>query len=513
VIRAAIYARVSTDEQAERYGLSSQVHDLRALAARKGYTVPAGAEFLDDGYSGAELDRPALGRLRDVVRAKAIDVVLIHDPDRLSRRLPHQLLLLDEFDRRGCRVEFVTTPREDTPEGRLLLNVKGIISEYEREKIRERTQRGKREKARRGLIVASYPYGYRPDPEAPGRLVVHEAEGEIVRLIYRLLVDEQRSTRAIVVELRRLGIQPARGRRWGPTSVRRILGSDRYTGRAYYNRDEVVENPKTGRKTRRAQRPASEWIAVPIPPIVTPERYAAAQAQLQRNREAQVGRPARFVYLLRGLLRCGACGTRYVGVPSHGRRYYRCLGRNRILSHGTCRSPWLSADIAEASVWGAMTDVLRDPATLLRKLEGYATRQGVRDVELRSGVEHLRRQLAEAERQERRLLDLYLEEALRTDALRERLQGLASRREGLRERLARAEAQATAHGALEARHDAIKRWCVQARRGIDRLNDKGRQQLLATLVDEITVLPDRSLEIHGLLPGRTTADTKLLQPA
>jgi site-specific DNA recombinase len=512
-MRAAVYARVSTDEQAEKYGLTSQVHDLRALATRKTYTVPDGAEFLDDGYSGADLNRPALARLREAVRAKAVDVVLIHDPDRLSRRLPHQLLLLEEFERAGARVEFVTTPREDTPEGRLLLNVKGIIAEYEREKIRERTQRGKREKARRGLVVASFPYGYRLDPAAPGRLVVHEAEAEVVRLIYALLIDEQRSTRAIVAELRRLGIAPARRGRWGPTQVRRILGSDRYTGRAYYNRDESIENPKTGRRTRRAQRPASEWISVPIPAIVTPARFAAAQVQLQRNREAQVGRPARFTYLLRGLLRCDLCGNRYVGVPSHGRRYYRCFGRNRILSHGTCRSPWLSADTAEASVWGAITDVLRDPATLLRKLVGYTTRRGVRDVELRSGVEHLRRLMADVDRQEHRLLDLYLDETLRTDALRGRLGELARRREGLRERLARAEAQATAHGALEARQGAITRWCAQACRGIDRLDDKGRQRLLAALVDEIRVLPDRSLEIHGLLPGRTTADTKLLQPA
>jgi hypothetical protein len=136
-------------------------------------------------------------------------------------------------------------------------------------------------------------------------------------------------------------------------------------------------------------------------------------------------------------------------------------------------------------------------------------------VSLLLSEEHLRRLLAEVDRQEHRLLDLYLDEALRTDALRGRVEELACRREGLRERLAHSEAQATAHGAMEARQDAITRWCAQARRGVGRLDDKGRQRLLATLVDEIRVLPDRSLEIHGLLPGRAIADTdtKLLQPA
>lgn len=512
-MRAALYARVSTDEQAEKYGLPSQLRDLRALAERKGYAVPVGAEYVDDGYSGADLDRPGLARLREAVRASAVDIVLAHDPDRLARELYLLLLLDKEFGRAGVRVEYASVTFEATATGTMFYQFKGALAQYERAVILERTQRGKREKARRGLIVASYPYGYRPDPAAPGRLVIYEPEAEVVRLIYRLLIDEQRSARSIVGELRRLAIPPSRGRRWPPTSVRRILTSDRYTGRVHYNRDEVIENPKTGRKTRRTRRPASEWIAVPIPAIITPERFAAAQAQLQRNRQAQVGRPARFAYLLRGLLRCELCGSRYVGVPSHGRRYYRCLGRNRIASHGTCRSPWLSAGAAEAAVWGAVTAVLRDPQTLLRQLEGYATRQGVRDVELRSGVEHLRRLLAEAERQEHRLLDLYLDETLRTDALRGRLEELARRREGLRERLARAEAETAAHGAAESRQEAITHWCAQARRGLGRLDDKGRQRLLATLVDEIRVMGDRSLEIHGILPARTAADTKLLQPA
>lgn len=118
-IRSALYARVSTEEQAGRFGLAAQLHELRAVAARKGYIVPAGAEYVDDGYTGADLERPALSRLRDAVRAGAYGLVLVHDPDRLSRRLPHQLLLLEELERGGARVEFVTTPRETTPEGQI----------------------------------------------------------------------------------------------------------------------------------------------------------------------------------------------------------------------------------------------------------------------------------------------------------------------------------------------------------------------------------------------------------
>jgi site-specific DNA recombinase len=171
-----LYARVSTEDQAERYGLAAQLRELRAKAGE-----PA-LEFIDDGVSGATLERSGLDRLREAARRSQLDRLLILDPDRLSRRLVHQLLLLDELKRHGVAVEFLRGSTEDTAEGRLLLNVQGVIAEYEREKIQSRTLRGKREKARRGLVVASFPYGYRPNPAAPGRLLVYEPEATVVRM-------------------------------------------------------------------------------------------------------------------------------------------------------------------------------------------------------------------------------------------------------------------------------------------------------------------------------------------
>jgi site-specific DNA recombinase len=128
----ATYSRVSTDDQVLAYGLTSQRHELRELAGRKGY--PVAAELSDEGISGATLDRPALTQLRDGVRDGRYRVVLVHAPDRLARTLVHQLVLLEEFKRVGARVEFLTTPAEDTAEGRLLLNVSGVIAEFERKK-------------------------------------------------------------------------------------------------------------------------------------------------------------------------------------------------------------------------------------------------------------------------------------------------------------------------------------------------------------------------------------------
>jgi site-specific DNA recombinase len=224
-MRVALYARVSTEDQAEKYGLAAQLHELRAKADT------AALECVDDGVSGAVLERPGLDRLREAARAGQIQRLLILDPDRLSRRLVHQLLLLDEFKRHGVAVEFLRGSTEDTAEGRLLLNVQGTIAEYEREKIRERTMRGKKEKARRGLIVAGpVPYGYRVDPTAPGRLIVHPEEASVVRMMFSWLAEEERSLRSIAVELRALGIRPARGGQWAKSSVARVLRSELYAG-------------------------------------------------------------------------------------------------------------------------------------------------------------------------------------------------------------------------------------------------------------------------------------------
>jgi site-specific DNA recombinase len=326
------YSRVSTDDQVQAYGLTSQRHELRELARRKGY--PVAAEFSDEGISGATLDRPALTQLRDGVRDGRYRVVLVHSPDRLARTLVHQLVLLEEFKRAGARVEFLTTPAEDTAEGRLLLNVSGVIAEFEREKIRERTLRGKREKARRGLVVAPgrAPYGYQPDPDHPGRLVIHEPEAAVVRRIYQWLADERQSLRAIVERLHREGV-PARVVSWGTTQVRRILAETTYSGTAHYNRTQTHPD---GRLRRRAR---EEWIAIPVPAIVTAEQHATAAAQLARNRALLAGRPAPTPSLLRGLLVCETCGQTYRAATYRGRRRHE----HREPSPGMRRCPaWRS---------------------------------------------------------------------------------------------------------------------------------------------------------------------------
>jgi site-specific DNA recombinase len=150
-VRIALYARVSTARQEERGTVGSQLELLRAAAHADGHDVVA--EFVDDGYSGARLDRPALDRLRDAAQAGALDAVLCLCPDRLARAYAYQVLILKELERFGVPMRFLDGPAPgDDPQAKLLVQVQGVIAEYERAKIAERYRRGKLHRARAGDV-------------------------------------------------------------------------------------------------------------------------------------------------------------------------------------------------------------------------------------------------------------------------------------------------------------------------------------------------------------------------
>src|SRR3979490_2788190 len=161
--QVAMYARVSSEQQAEAHTVASQVAAVRERVAADGLTVSEAMQFLDEGYSGATLVRPALERLRDVLAAGRVDRLYLHAPDRLAGQYAYQVLLVDEFRRAGVEVIFLNRALGHSPEDALLLQVQGMIAEYERAKIIERHRRGKRHAARVGAVnvLSGAPYGDR----------------------------------------------------------------------------------------------------------------------------------------------------------------------------------------------------------------------------------------------------------------------------------------------------------------------------------------------------------------
>lgn len=395
-MRAALYARVSTERQERFQTIDSQLAALRAWAADGGHALADEHVFRDEGYSGGRLDRPGLDALRDAVRDGAVGIVAVLTPDRLARKYAYQVLLLEEFRRAGVEVAFLQHPISDDPNDQLLLQIQGAIAEYERAVLGERFRRGKLQRARDGHYQGGRaPYGYRYVPRqdaTPGHLVVEEGEAELVRTLYGWLTDERMTIRQILKRLNAGPHFPRSGRHpWSPSVVHHILADPIYAGTAYASRYTYVpaakprrtdaqRSPRTGEATCRRLKPREQWIAVPVPALVDTETWDRAQAQLARNAALSFRNNAKHDYLLRCLLTCEACGlamygiTRAATVRLPQRQYYECHGKDCILSARTsvCPSRAVKAETIERAVWEHVAGLLADPARLLAQFARFA---------------------------------------------------------------------------------------------------------------------------------------------
>jgi len=502
--QCVIYARVSLEEQTERFGLSSQLSELRAHAKKQKYEILR--EFIEEGYSGGDLGRPALNALRELIRAKVAPIVLVHDPDRLARRLAHQLLLTDEIERAGARLEFVTTPAADNMEGRLLLNIRGVIAEYEREKIRERTMRGRREKARQGLIVGGRrTYGYQP---AEGVYQIDPDEADVVRSIFKWLAEDGLSIRKIIEQLNAEGYRPHSSQRWAKSSVSRILRNETYIGRTFYNRRQRVEPevPSSGfrrnKKTRHLWRSETEWIPQSVPALIPVELFQAAQLKLKQNSAHCSGRPAKTVYLLRGILKCPVCGRKYAGVPIFGDRYYRCSGRER-LAQPRCSAPVIAAKTIEPFVWQYMVRLLSNPDLLAAKL----VEQGKNDPDLERELARVDKQIQEIRKKESRLLDALLDEEIALPSLRSKAKELESDRLKAQQKYEEIQARLAAHRDQSQLRETVLRYCRVLGSSVENLDLAARQKLLRALLDDV-IIEGGQVSLRGILPTALRFDNR-----
>src|SRR4051794_2484385 len=296
----ALYARVSTEQQARDATIASQLAALREHIAADGRQLEPDRTYLDEGCSGSSLLRPALERLRDAVAAGDIERLYVHAPDRLARRHAHQALLMEEFRRAGVEVVFLNRPIGGTAEDDLLLQIQGVIAEYERARILERSRRGRRHAARAGLVSAftTAPFGYRYVTKDQGggvaRFEAMPEEAPIVRLIFAWVGLERLSLREVCRRLERAGCPTRRGSaRWYASTVRGMLANTAYIGRAVYGHSRFLParprlrpirgHPRPSpRPTARVAVPREEWIEVPYPrwsirPCSRPSRRSSAR--------------------------------------------------------------------------------------------------------------------------------------------------------------------------------------------------------------------------------------------
>src|SRR5580692_12915282 len=234
---AAIYTRVSSDRQKEDHTIASQTAALIEYAQTHGYAVPPEWTFQDEGYSGATLVRPGLEALRDLAAEGQIAAVLIYSPDRLSRKYAYQVLLTEELSRCGVELIFLKAPSGATPEDQLVVQFQGMIAEYERAQIIERSRRGKRHRAQQGTInvLSGAPYGYRYVKKSDSTAAYYEvigAEADVVRLVFQTYIEQTASINGITRMLNERQIPTRKGiARWERSTVWAMLRNPAYAGR------------------------------------------------------------------------------------------------------------------------------------------------------------------------------------------------------------------------------------------------------------------------------------------
>jgi len=376
-MRVAIYARVSTESQEARGTIGSQLEVLRKRAAAEGHELIA--EYRDDGWSGARLDRPGLDALRDAAEAGRLDAVWCLSPDRLARMYAYQVIVLDELARHGVAVLFHDTPPlADDPQARLLTQVQGVIAEYERAKIAERYRRGKLWRARAGEVIAwKCPYGYRRIArcaERAAHLEVYEPEAAIVRRIFRDYVEKHISMRQISWQLSQDVVPSPSGKAvWGVSVIGRVIRNETYVGHAYYNRTASVSDRHPAYAKRQIRRPRDQWIAIAVPAILEEELFEAAQRVSYDNSKWSPRRSEPNHWLLRGLVKCGRCGVSVSCHKMRGRNgishhYYYCRNHDPLRAggeHRRCPERNVRANELDAFVFDQVRATMLRPDVLL----------------------------------------------------------------------------------------------------------------------------------------------------
>ncbi|HYF79179.1 MAG TPA: recombinase family protein [Symbiobacteriaceae bacterium] len=496
---AAVYTRVSTEDQARHgYSLGAQVEACRERALAIGATEVQ--VYTDEGVSGALLSRPSLSALRDAVAARKVDMVVVWDPDRLSRNLSHQLLITEEIERARVRLEFVNFEWKNTPEGQLFYALRGAIAQYEKEKIRERTGRGRLQKARTGRLPSAFrPYGYAYDSHS-ALLVPDPAEVPVVQQIFRWLTEEGEGPAAIAQRLNLLGTPARKGGRWHRTVVRQILANPVYTGVFYVNRWDTAgcslnRHRPAAERVSPSLRPEADWVPVAVPALIDPAQWQAAQDRLLRARRLWAGK-ARTEYLLSGLLTCGRCGmsmSGFIGVDwGVRRRKYTCRRSRAAGGAGGWCGQAMAAEPLEEAVWLTVVAWVAEPGAL-SAAAANSEEKAARQKELTALDEALIR----AEKGRANLMAVLEQGLVPPEEVAEALGRVRGRIAELQARRA-ALAAASQEAPIEPAAPMVEHFLADLREA--RLAMWARKRLVRELVAGVAV-DGRQAVVHGRWPG------------
>ena len=451
--------------------------------------------------------------------------MLAYSPDRLSRKYAYQILLIEELARHEVETLFVKSPRGDSPEDQLLVQFQGMIAEYERAQILERSRRGKRHRAHSGevSVMSGAPYGYRyirKTDEMPAAYVIDEAEARIVRRVYEMYTVEGLSIGEITRWLNREGIAPRKASRWERSVVWGILRNPAYRGVACFGKTHLAARMQMRPQRRRGattpsdttghQRPRDEWIEIPVPALVTEETFARAQELLYHNK-IRSRRRTIAPSVVQGLVGCAKCGYALsrVSTQTSARKlhYYKCIGSDswRKLGGPVCNNNrFIRQELLDQIVWDEVVRLLEDPVLIQQELDRRLVAARPSDP-TRKREQSLQRELNQVDKAVERLLTAYQQELCSLEQLRERMPTLRQRQQALRVECQAMADQANDRAAFLRLAETLTAFLTRLRTSAENLTLMERQKLVRLLVKEILVGEDAITIRHSIpIPSTPT---------
>ena len=420
--------------QKKEHTIDSQILALKKQIAEAGDILIK--EYIDDGYSGARLDRPALSQLRKDLKSNLFETIYFHNTDRIARDVTFQNIIISEILKHRKQIIINGKDYVHNPENKFTLTVLGAVAELERAKIMERVSRGKKMKLDQGLLVGcgcgAYGYDYiHKTPTSAPKMVINEKEAKIVRFMFTEYAKDRVGMNQITRKLEEMGIKTkAKKYIWRRTLLKNMLRNHTYCGIKYYNQTKRVReyaNPLfnvSNSSSKIIKRDKKDWIAIKVPAIVEQKLFDKVQERLAWNRQHY--RNPKRTHLLSSLIRCGHCGSSFYGYRRHytverktkpsyifHRVAYKCNWRLRQNDHiksapiNRCVSSEISAPVMEAKVFGIIEKNMLDPENLKKHMDFFKSKGRNAQIKMEQKLKNLEQKIQDLTEEKKRIIDIY----------------------------------------------------------------------------------------------------------
>lgn len=428
--KAALYARVSSDLQQKERTIESQIAELKQQIAAAGNVLVH--EYIDDGYSGALLDRPAMDRLRGDLKTDLFDTIYFLNTDRIARDVTYQSIIIGEILKYKKQIIINGKDYVHNPENKFSLTVLGAVSELERAKIIERMTRGKMHRLNQGYLLGTgyntFGYTYiKRGPDIPAAYVINEREAKIVRYIFETYAKGDIGVQMITRTLEEKKVPTREGRKlWNIAQVKYILKNESYAGVRYFHTRTYLKEPGNPlHKTKygkRVYRDRAEWIGIKIPAIISRALYDKVKARIEYNRSCY--RNPKRKQLFSNLLECGECGCRCFAYQRYYKRkspgglriYYKaaylCNWRKVAMMHAEgsvkrCHNPEVTATWLETCALEMIRDIMLVPDELKKRMDFFKKRRSINLLRMEKQLKGIEENLRSVSHQKKRIVDLY----------------------------------------------------------------------------------------------------------